>query len=214
MLSSRSCARGGVVQRVATTFAESLPYQAIVESLRTALPLLAALELKPIWLAVVVPLLGELKIRRPDLPAVSALDPDRERARLVEGLARCIEELARPRPLLLILEDLHWAGAETVAFVEFLARRAGSHHMLILLTYREEEATRTHPLRNVLRRLRGERMVGLGRLSPPAVEALVEQMPALGALKGGLADHLYARSEGHPPVLAAALAAAYITAAH
>ncbi len=55
--------------------------------------------------------------------------------RLFEGIARCLRAMAEPRPVLLILEDLHWAGAATADLLEFLARavaqdpRAHSGHL-------------------------------------------------------------------------------------
>ncbi len=154
-----------------TTFAEPLPYQALVGALRSALPLLAALEIEPLWLAAVASLIPELRTRRGEgpgrLPLGVPLDPERERSRLFEGLARCLEGLARPRPLLVILEDLHWAGATTSSLLEFLARHVSQHPVLILATYREEETPRAHPLRDLRRRLQGEsqlRHLALGPL--------------------------------------------------
>ncbi|MGI8587587.1 MAG: ATP-binding protein [Chloroflexia bacterium] len=188
-----------------TTFVEPVPYQAVVEALRSALPLLAGLEIDPIWLAAAGVLVPELQARRADagrrLPVLSPLDPDRERTRLFEAIARCLEALAQPRPVLLILEDLHWAGAATIALLESLARRAPGHSLLIIATYRQEEAHRSHPLRDLRRRLqRSDQMsyLPLGRLPAQDVETLVEQVPAFGADAGEVARHLYTESEGNP----------------
>ena len=129
------------------------------------------------------------------------LDPERERSRLFEGLARCLEGLARPRPLLVILEDLHWAGATTSSMLEFLARHVSQHAVLIVVTYREEETPRAHPLRDLRRRLQSEgqlRHLALGPLSMGALESLVAQMPALGSATGPIARKLYVESEGQP----------------
>ncbi len=187
------------------TFAEPLPYQAMVEAFRGALPLFAALHIDPTWLAAVTPLLPELHAHpaqgaRP-LPALPPLDPDRERQRLFEALARCLEGLAQPRPMLLILEDLHWAGTATMALIEFLAHRVSHQSILVLITYREEEAPRAHPLRDLRRRLQREGLVShltLGRLSAPAIAELVAHASGLGSQVGALANRLYAESEGNP----------------
>ncbi|MEP6774676.1 MAG: AAA family ATPase, partial [Chloroflexota bacterium] len=203
---------GARVLRGNTTFAEPLPYQALIEALRSELPLLTALEIEPLWLAAVATLIPELRTRRGEgsdrLPSLLPLDPERERIRLFEGLARCLECLARPRPLLIILEDLHWAGAATANLIEFLARRASQHAVLIIATYREEETQRAHPLRDLRRRLQREdqlRHLALGPLHLGALENMVAQMPALGALavetetdSAMIARKLYLESEGQP----------------
>ncbi len=203
---------GARVLRGNTTFAEPLPYQALIEALRSELPLLAALEIEPLWLASVATLIPELRTRRGEgsgcLPSLLPLDPERERIRLFEGLARCLEGLARPRPLLIILEDLHWAGAATANLIEFLARRASQHAVLIVATYREEETPRAHPLRDLRRRLQREdqlRHLALGPLHLGALESMLAQMPALSTSVGPtdvgvstIARKLYMESEGQP----------------
>ncbi len=176
---------------------ESTPYQAIAEALRAALALVATLDLEPIWLAALARLIPELRQRRPDLPTLAALDPERERARLFEAITLTVVALAAPRPLLLILEDLHWATATTIGLLEYLVRRATNHSILILITAREEESARTHPLREFRRKLENENLfhIGLGRIASPAVSAMLAQMSGLNP---ELAGALAARSEGNP----------------
>ncbi|MBI5303980.1 MAG: AAA family ATPase [Chloroflexi bacterium] len=185
-----------------TAFAEPMPYQAVIAALASVLALLAALEINPIWLSAIVPLIPALATRRADLAKLSPLDPDRERARLFEALARCFEGLAQPRPILLILEDLHWAGAATLAWLEFFARRVSSHRVLVLLTYRDEEITRAHPWRDLRRRLETENQVAqcaLTRLSATDVENLLAQFATDSTPPGNdLARDLYAASGGNP----------------
>lgn len=204
-LGVQAAQEGARVLRGSTTFAEPIPYQALVAALRGAVPLLAALDIDPLWLAALAALVPELRTRRESgaerLPLLAPLDPERERTRLFEGLARCLEGLAQPRPLLLILEDLHWAGAATAGLLEFLARRAGQHALLIVITYRAEETPRAHPLRDLRRRLEREQQLqhlALGPLPLAALEDLVAQVPQLGPVTGAIAHQLYAASEGQP----------------
>lgn len=185
-----------------TTFAEPTPYQSIVEALHSALPLIAALELEPSWMATLTTLVPDLQAHRPPgarpLPLLPPLDSDRERGRLFEAIGRCLTELARLRPLLIILEDLHWAGSATMNLIESLARLIVGQSILILITYREEEAPRTHPLRDLRRRLQREQLVShltLNRLSPQAVTDLVTQVPGAST---ALAEQLFNESEGNP----------------
>jgi DNA-binding SARP family transcriptional activator len=203
-LALRAGTEGARVIMGGTSTPENNPYQAIVEALRAALPLVAALEVDPIWLAALSQVMPDVRARRPDLPSLPPVDPGREQSRLFEALGVTIEGLSKPRPLLLILEDVHWAGSATLDAIELIARRAAHHAVMLVATYRDEEAPRSHPLRDVFRRLRQSKLatsIGLGRLSVDAVERIVRQSPA--AVEAGedtmaAARRLHAESEGNP----------------
>ncbi|MBN2005858.1 MAG: AAA family ATPase [Anaerolineae bacterium] len=200
-------AQGGRVLWGNTSPDETRPYQAMACAFESALPLLSSLDIAPIWLAAVAPLIHGLGQRR-DLPALPALDAERERLRLFDALAACLEKLSEPRPVLLVLEDLQWAGEATLSLLEFLAHRVSARPILILATYREEEVHRAHPLRQTRRRLQKESLaahLALDRLSVTAVSqmlsaALQDCVPGGDRRSAGffeLADRLYAESEGN-----------------
>ncbi|MBN1991823.1 MAG: AAA family ATPase [Anaerolineae bacterium] len=117
----------------ATTFTEPMPYQAIVQALQSALPLVAALDISELWLAALQPILPGLQARRPHLFHAPPLEIDQERDRLFEAMAHCLIGLAQPRPVLLVLEDFHWASASSVLLLEFLARRLAEHPVLLVV---------------------------------------------------------------------------------
>lgn len=196
-------AQGGRVFNGSTSPEEIHPYQAVVQAVRAALPLISALEIEPLRLAAVATLVPELKRQR-SLPALSPLDMERERLRLFDALASCLEKLSQPRPVLLILEDLQWAGEATISLLEFLARRAAACRLLILATYREEETPRGHPLRQARRRLQQELLVdhlALARLPDAAIETLLTS-----ALRGASARSIGpAQSDVPPPDVVAQL---------
>ncbi|HMF28215.1 MAG TPA: AAA family ATPase, partial [Candidatus Cybelea sp.] len=132
--------RGGRVLIGVTSSPEAVPYESVVDALRSALALVAGL--KPgMALACVAALLPELHGRM-TLQDVPALDADRERIRLYESLFRCIADLAAPRPVLLILEDLHWAEAASLDLLQFLLRRIAGVPVMVVATYRDEESPR------------------------------------------------------------------------
>src|SRR5580692_2747102 len=90
---------------------------------------------------------GELTRLLPDLPAqVGALaqpvkaDADTERHRLHTAVAELLANLSREKPILLVLEDGHWADATTLLLLRHLARSAWSARLLILATFRDSEA--------------------------------------------------------------------------
>jgi DNA-binding SARP family transcriptional activator/predicted ATPase len=180
------------------------PYQPLVDALESALPLIATSGMDSLRLAALAALIPELGRRR-RLPFLPPLEPERERTRLFDAVASCLEKLAEARPLLLVLEDLHWAEETTTSLLEFLTRRAAQHPILILGTYRQEETPRTHSLRALRRRLQLDNLVehlALGCLSAPAVQSLLDRLttahlsPATSTSQ--LEARLYAESEGHP----------------
>jgi DNA-binding CsgD family transcriptional regulator/tetratricopeptide (TPR) repeat protein len=92
--------------------------------------------------------------------------------------AALIEELEAPAPTVLALEDVHWADEATLDVVRLLARRAEGVPALILVSYRDEQLHRAHPLRVMLGELPAGRSlmrIELGALSAEAVAALAER---------------------------------------
>jgi predicted ATPase len=90
-------------------------------------------ELAPGWLAEVARLLPELS---DDAPATLGAPADIEEARVWEGVSRFLQALARQRPVTLLLDDLHWADAASVGLVAYLARRAASPALVVMVTAR------------------------------------------------------------------------------
>jgi hypothetical protein len=87
---------------------------ACYEALSSALPTICATEIEPVWLAAASALVPELRQYAVKFPKLAVLEPERQQARLFEGLAQCLEGIARTRPLLAVFEDLHWSAAATV----------------------------------------------------------------------------------------------------
>lgn len=77
-----------------------------------------------------------------------------ERLQLFEGIGRSLALSGVPeRPLVLVIEDAHWADASTRDVLRFLAARARSENVLIVVTYRTDDVDRRHPLRPLLAEL-------------------------------------------------------------
>ncbi|MFE2045662.1 AAA family ATPase [Streptomyces sp. NPDC059477] len=84
------------------------------------------------------------------------------RLRLFEGMAALLAELAERAPLLLVLEDLHWADQSSRDLLRFLLSRgvlqraaggAPTHRLAVLASYRADDLHRRHPLRPLLAEL-------------------------------------------------------------
>src|SRR5207247_2432133 len=100
-----------------------LPYQALVEALRERLEAENAPEdlLEDLWLAELSRLVPELRLRYPDLPAPMQ-DELSGKLRLFEAVARFLQVLAQRAPLVVLLEDLHWADQASLDLLRYLAR--------------------------------------------------------------------------------------------
>jgi len=188
--------RGGRVLIGTTGSPEVMPYQSIVTALRSALPLVESLRIGEVWLSTLATLLPELANRKDSLPP-PRVDPAGERARLLEALTRAVVGLARVRPVLLVLEDLHWAEEATVAALAFLLRRVALAPILVVATFRDDETPRIHPLQR-LRRDAGVHGARSLSLRPLTLDDLAELEPLLGFRTKRPAKALLAESEGNP----------------
>lgn len=132
----------------------------------------------------------------------ASADPAPEQARflLFDAVARALARAARRRPLLLVLEDVQWAGSPSLRLLEHLAFELGEEPILALATVREEPRAADHPLERLLPRLRQQprcERIALRGFSRGEVAALLER--ALGRpAPPDLSSELYARTEGVP----------------
>src|SRR3954463_7958344 len=84
-------------------------------------------------------LLPDLPARVGGLPAPVAADPDTERHRLHTAVADLLTGISHGRPVLLVIEDGHWADTPTLLLMRFLTRAAGRARLLLLATFRDAE---------------------------------------------------------------------------
>jgi ABC-type oligopeptide transport system substrate-binding subunit/DNA-binding SARP family transcriptional activator len=180
-------------------FERVLPYQPVVEALRTILP--AGPPSLPGWMAAeIARLLPEFAKGPSPAEATTTTRPDQERARLFEALQSWLAMLAGQGPLLVVLEDLHWATGSTLNLVHYLARHLARQPVLLIGTLRPEVVGPHHPLAALQRRLSRERFARTLRLAPlssAATESLVAQMSGAGAAVQPLARRLYRETEGN-----------------
>jgi DNA-binding CsgD family transcriptional regulator len=145
-------------------------------------------------------LLPEVRERWPDLPALQPLPPNAARFRLFEALAGWLSRAAARRPLLLILDDLHWADAASLLLLEFVAREVRTAPLLLVGTYRNVELRRRHPLADTLSELARESRclrLPLSRLPKDMVGAYLTET-AGSTPRAALLDAVYAETEGNP----------------
>ena len=131
---------------------------------------------------VLAQLVAALTERFPDLPQPASLQPDEERFRLLDAMSQLMIARSRRSPLLVCLDDLHWADGSTVAMLRHVVRFAPGHRLLVVGTYRDAEVGADHPLHEALGALRRE--VEFERLKLEGLEA-----KAVGELLEALAEH-------------------------
>ena len=116
-------------------------------------------------------LVPELRRRLPELSPEPARDPEGERYRLFEAVVGLLSAVSVRSPILLLLDDLHWADRPSLLLLRHLARAAEPERLLILIAYRTEATGEV--LGDVLLDLRRE-----GLIAQLDVEGLDEQAAA------------------------------------
>ena len=179
-----------------------LPFRLWVEALRRSGVIAdpgALGELPTAWQQEIARLFPELRIR--GTPSRSGMD---DHLRIFEAIAQLVDATARRRPVLILLEDLHWADPTSLRLVPFLARRLAGARMCVVLTTRVEETDSPSVLRGILAELaRDTRHLEL--CIPPLGRA--ETLDLLRALSGGAApvaaleERIWRLSEGNPFVV-------------
>ena len=159
------------------------------------------------WIADLSYLFPEL--RQPEWPLPS--EPI-EALRLFDAMTELVKSLAARHPLVLVIEDLHWADEMSVRLFSFLGRRLEGHRILLVGTVREEELDGTSPVRRMLADLSKEdRLVRLA-LAPLSREHTQELVRSLAQGRSvdessltRLEDRVWTLSEGNPFVIVESL---------
>jgi len=186
----------------------SAPYRPWVEALREYARLLPdgdlRHELGP-GAPEVATLLPELRQRFPDIELAPRLDPEAERLRLFDSLTQFMRNAsASDGPLVVFLDDLHWADKPSLLLLQQTARHSASDRLLLLGTYRDVELDRAHPLAETLAELRRQEHVqrlqlrGLPEESVEELLAAIEPSAELAEARHGLAEVLQQETEGNP----------------
>jgi DNA-binding SARP family transcriptional activator len=179
-----------------------IPYEPVVELLRSALDAPGLGGTAPEWLVEVARLLPELRTRFAGLPATAAADPA-ESWRLFEGVAQLLAAVAAERPVAIAIDDLQWGDEASCNLLRFLVRRLERAPVLWLGLLTPGEVERDAPASRLCRVLRAKgqaAVVTLGPLSEEQVWQLVRELGHLSSPTGGrrLAARLYRITAGNP----------------
>ena len=154
--------------------------------------------LDPTWRA-------ELTRLFPEIAAAGLPPPSDNALRLFENVARLFEHLAAAaQPLVLMLEDVHWADEMSLRLLAFVARRIPSRPVLLVVTSRDEELADAPATRRILDEISREPHVTRATLAPLARPDIIDLIHSLARVHGepdGLAqleEHVWTVSEGNP----------------
>ena len=162
-------------------------------------------------------------------PVLSRLLPDRDESQPAGGdmpglvqqqlfgaVLGMLTELTAAAPVLLILEDLHWADQSTRDLVTFLSRMLHSERLAVVATYRSDDMHRRHPLRPLVAELLRLPIVSAVELGPLGGSAMAELLTTLSGrgLDAAELGQVIARAEGNAyyaeELLAAASSGSYL----
>ncbi len=201
-LARRVHARGAVVMAGRSPEENLAPYQPFLEALRHYVlhaPLDELRRTAREYGSEIARLVPELRRRAPELISDVPLEPDTERYRLFEAVVGLLSAISRSAPILLVLDDLHWADRPALLLLRHLARAIDPRRLLILIGYRAIE-TPPGGVAQVLAELRRERLVtelSLGGLSEEETADLVRVRTG-ETPNPAFAQALHAETEGNP----------------
>lgn len=149
---------------------------------------------------IVARLVPQLRERIPDLPEPPALPPEGERYRLLDAVSGFFARASTLKPLVIVLDDLHWADRSTAALMLHCARELRASRVLLLGMYRDIEVDRQHPLTSVLADMRRDTTptrIELVGLEAPEVEELLDVI-ATQPVAADLAKAIAQETGGNP----------------
>lgn len=158
-----------------------------------------------------------LGVRQTDLApplAEGSIGADENRRRLIEGVLAFLAAVAQQRPLVVLLDDLHWADSDTLTVLGRLAQRIDDLPILVLVAYRSEDLAENHDLSTLRHALRHARetsgsdpVLTLARLNEAGVHDLLQTVNPATSVNPALAGALYHATQGNPLFLTEALRA-------
>ncbi len=215
--------RGRVLH--AECYAEgSAPYAPVTQLISAFLAEDIRLGLPDLILGDLIKVSPELRGRYPELSESPALSPEAEQQRLYDSVVAACAALieggwngqtgapiirGKPAgdtktttaPLLIVIEDVHWADSSTLSLIRHLARRSRMHclKLLIVLTYRENELDAARPLGQIVLDLTRERLAQRIRLTPFTLDQTTELLQVMfqQEVSDSFAADIYRETEGN-----------------
>lgn len=156
---------------------QSLPYHPLAQALRAALDRILSHTTSSMlsWLSELLPLLPELRARLPGLPPPFITSPEHAQARLFAAITHVLLELARANatPILLCLDDIHWADEASLGWLRYLAGQWPGAPVIVIATTRPAPPPALNAAREMFARAGRVAEIELQPLNPHAVREMV-----------------------------------------
>jgi class 3 adenylate cyclase len=148
-------------------------------------------------------LASDLARRLEDPPAPQSSDPETERYLLFSAVAGLLGEVAETVPMCLVLDDFHWADSQSVALLKHVARTIEQGALEVIVTYRDSDLGKDHPLSAVLadlRRIEGVQRIALHGLGAEEVAQIMTAVAGHELDQDGieLAEQIAEETDGNP----------------
>jgi DNA-binding CsgD family transcriptional regulator/tetratricopeptide (TPR) repeat protein len=143
----------------------------------------------------------ELRSVVPDFGSPGEANREVTQLHVFRAAAGFLQALADANPVVLLLDDLHWADSTSLILLLYLARHIDDTCVMILGTYRDTEVGRRHPIQATLREVIRERLVeevDLRRLDIAGTMALIQMRLATESVSDQLAALVHERAQGNP----------------
>lgn len=181
-------------------YAQGLPYEPVLQTVRQGLKKIATERLAELSASLRSELARFIpEIASKPLGVATELPPTEGKSRWFSALTSFFELLAQERPVALFLDDLHWADSSTLEYLRHLIAQLKGLRVLVLGTYRLEEAQDQSPLRCWLDELgpgRSYQLITLQRLSAEETAQVLALW--LGSQTPATSSWLYRQTEGNP----------------
>jgi len=143
---------------------------------------------------------SEIRELLPDLPPPPTLEPEQARFRLFDSVTTFLKNASRRQPLVIILDDLHWADKPSLLLLQFLAREVKESSIMVIGTYRDIDLGRQHPLSQTLGELSRQGLsarIVLRGLNEQDVARFIEMTTGIEPTEQ-LVRTVYLQTEGNP----------------
>jgi len=183
----------------------SSPYADLVEAISSGLTSLRINQLTQlvddIWFRVLLPLIPQLQEELPQLTLAPALSPTLDHDRLGQAFANILSAWGQITPLLVVVDDLHWASEDNVNLLKTLADHLRETRVVLIGTYRREDAQIRGKLWEqigLLERSAVKPCITLGRLTSESAGELIRRSLGLKESVPLFEQRLYAETQGNP----------------
>lgn len=182
------------------------PYQPFAEALRSLLPCVGSQRLRGLrGIEALLPLVPGLPDVLPELAAPPRADPDTERYALFDAVVAVMGAVSASTPVILVLDDLHWAAKPTLLLLRHLLRFGEHARVQIIGTYRSTDLDRSHPLAAMLADLNRDGIANRLQLGGLERDDVTAYLAAAGYDDEDLARALASVTGGNPFFLIEAL---------